>query len=152
MFRKISASLLALLGFGIAGAQAQNAPTFVQQSGSHLDAAILSQASTAAVNTALTVTLPAVSGQYHYITALTLGLCQDTTASTTLQIAVTTTNLNGWLTQIGQPSSAGRCDYFPYTYPNGLKSSAPGTATVITVAQPGAHGAPIVNVNYFVAP
>lgn len=149
MLRNILGSLLALLGLGIAGANAQTA---VQQSPSHLDAAVLTVASTAAVNTALTVTLPAVSGQYHYVTSVDLRLCEDTTASTSLQVAVTTTNLNGWLTQIGQASSAGACADFPATYPNALKSAAPGTNTVFTIGAPGAHGAAIINVNYFTAP
>ncbi len=143
MLRKFAYSILAFLGLGMGAAQAQTAVQAVPQ---HLDAAQVVQSSTAAVNTALTVTVPGIAGQFFYVTNLTLQLCQDTTASTSLQLAVTTTNLNGWLTQIGQPSSAGRCDQFPFVYPNGLKSAAAGTATVVTVGQPGTHGAAIVSI------
>lgn len=146
-FKKLALAAAALLGIGVGAVQAQ---TLTQQSPTHLDAAVLTVASTAAVNTALTLTLPAVSGQYHYITSIDLRLCQDTTASTSLQLAVTSTNLNGWLTQIGQASAAGSCSDFPSVYPNGLKSAAPGTATVVTIAQPGTHGAAIGNINYYV--
>ena len=144
--RKYLLALLTLLGMAPI-AYAQQA---VQQQPSHLDAATVTQSTTAAVNTAATLTLPAVAGKYHQISLISLMLCQDTTASTSLQLAVTSSNLGGWNTQIGQASAAGSCSQFTYQFPLGLMSSATGTATTIVIPQPGAHGAPIINAFYSV--
>ena len=145
--RKYLLAFLTLLGLAPA-AFAQQA---VQQQPSHLDAATLTQSTTAAVTTAVTLTLPAVAGKYHQISNLTLELCQDTTGSTSLQIAWTTSNLGGLNGQVGQAASAGGCTQFPFVFPLGLLSNAPGTATTISIAAPGAHAAPIINAYYSLA-
>lgn len=145
--KRILFGVLGLLGLVTSAAQAQQA---IQASPTHLDAAALIAAATAAVNTALTVTLPApASGLSQYITNININLCQDTTASTSLQLAVTSANLGGWLTQIGQASSAGACSQFNFPYPNGLKAAVPGTAVTLTIAQPGTHGAAAGTVAYY---
>ncbi len=144
--RKLFLSLLSLLGL-IGTAQAQTAIQAVPQ---HLDAATTVAAGTAAVNTAVTVTFPAVSGQFLYVSSIRLHLCQNTTGGTTLQAVFSTTNLNGWVSQVGSPNVAGQCDQFTWLYPNGLKSAAAGTATVLTIAAPGAQTAAAVTaVGYY---
>lgn len=150
MIKKLLLGLIGLLGL-VGAAQAQQAQP-VQQVPSHLDAATLVGSTSAAVNTAVTLTLAAIAGSYHYLSNLTLTLCQDTTGSTSLQLAVTSTNLGGFNTQIGQASAAGGCSSFPFQFPTLLKSSAPGTASTIVIPQPGAHGAGIINAFYEVAP
>lgn len=150
--KQLLLSVLALLGILVGATQAQAQVSDgqrVQQSPIHLDAATALVGTSAAVNTAVTLTLAAVSGQYHYIQNLTITLCQDTTASTSLQIAVSSTNVGGFTTQVGQASAAGSCSPFPFVFPTGLKSTAPGTVTTIVVAAPGAHGAAIINAAFY---
>lgn len=141
--RKYLLAFLTLLGLAPV-AFAQQA---VQQQPSHLDAATLTQSTTAAVSTAVTVTLPAVAGKYHQITALNLELASDATGAA-CNAAWSTTNLGGLNGQIGIIAGVDAVALFPFYYPTGLLSNAPGTATTVVISTQCVHGAPIINVAY----
>lgn len=142
--RKFLFALLALLGL----TQAVYAQQAAQQQPSHLDAAVLTGSTTAAVSTAVTLTLPAVAGKYHQITRIDLFSCQDSTGAANPTANWTTSNLGGLNGQVGAASAAGGCWWLPLVFPSGLLSSAPGTATTISLPVSGAHSAPIIDVYY----
>jgi len=120
-----------------------------------LRAATLHVTGTAAVNTALTITLPAVAGQFHYITSIQWHkLYSVVGVAAGAGVICTTTNLPGnpaWTTE-QNASPAGTVvkviDYQPTTP---LKSSVVNTATTIVCPlqlQTIWRG----NVSYFTAP
>lgn len=141
--RKFLFAFLTLLGL-VPAALAQQA---VQQAPSHLDAATLQQSTSAAVSTAVTLTLPAVAGKYHQIQALNLQLASDTTGGA-CNAAWSTTNLGGLNGQIGIIAGVDAQATYPFYYPTGLLSNAPGTATTVVISTQCAHGAPIIEVMY----
>lgn len=151
MIRTLLFGLLGLLG--LVTTSAVQAQQLTQQSGTHLDAATTVAAATAAVNTALTLTLSAVAGQYHYITNISVGLCNNSTGTASPIVAVSSTNLGGWLSQIGIGTGIGNCQYKDFVYgPGGLKSNAAGVATTIVVAAPATLTGAVGTVSYYTAP
>lgn len=147
MFRKIQLALLGLLGFiGVAQAQVP-----VQYSAQHLDAATGVAAATSAVNAALTLTIPAVAGQYAYVTSLTVGFCNDSTGGSEPNQALTSTNLGGLQIQYGVVTTANACmNAVNYVFPNGLKSAASGTATTIIMqASTSSHAGNTANATFY---
>jgi len=89
---------------------------------------------TAAVNTGSTLTLPAVAGQFHYITRIELvKLYSVVGVAAGAGVIVTTTNLPGSpsFTTEQLASAAGTCvQVIDYTFPgSGIKSSVVNTAT-----------------------
>lgn len=143
--RKLLLALLSVLGL----TQAVYAQQATQQAPSHLDAAILTQSTTAAVSTAVTLTLPAVAGKFHQLWALNVEVASDATGGA-CNSAWSTTNLGGLNGQIGVASGAANAAAFPFYFPTGLLSNASGTATTIVISGTAscAHGAPIINAVY----
>lgn len=116
---------------------------------------IIQEQGNAAVNTALTVTLPAAgAGLYHYITSIRLDKLYNVVGvASGAGIIVTTTNLNGleFITQqIG--SAAGTvAAAINVSYGDGLRSAVPNTDTTIT-APAQLQTIWYLTVNYYIAP
>lgn len=117
-------------------------------------AAGLVQSVTGATGAAVTATLPAVVGQFHYITLLEIHkYFTVANAASATPLVVTTTNLPGSLAfTFGQPAGAiGVTDERVYGPNSPLKSSVANTAT--TIVCPATTGIIWrVNVFYFAAP
>lgn len=92
-----------------------------------------------AANTAGTITLPGVSGQYHLIAALLFQRASSTGLAGITTLQVTTTNLNGstqW--NVGNSVGAGVTQTdVNLAFPIPLKSSVAGTNTTFVFPQPG---------------
>ena len=108
---------------------------------------------TAAANTAATATLPAVAGQFHYITGIEIMRTSTAALAGTATLVVTTTNLSGGLAwSFGNAMAAGATQRdLLVTFENPLKSSVVNTATTIVMPLPGAAVLWRANVYYFTA-
>jgi len=157
MRKILLAFLLALLP---AAAFAQSAP--VQQQSQRLDASVGTCAIATAVgatqaNDTCTITPPA--GQYVYINYLSVGACQDGTASISgIQLNFTSTNLSGWVAETSTLSAAtittnpgvNLCAYQGGALTAPLKSAAPGVAvTIVGPASTPHMSFPIIASYYF---
>lgn|SRR5574342_17920 len=106
-----------------------------------------------AANTQLTVTLPAVTGQFHYITSIELTHgCTAGVAGSAL-LTITTTNLGGLQWINGNLCNAGEehqtfIDFSGRPY----KSAVIGTASTIVFPATGVSSQSAINVYYFTAP
>jgi hypothetical protein len=109
---------------------------------------------TAATGVAVTATLPAVAGQFHYITGFTiLKYFTVANAASATPLVVTTTNLPGSLAiTFGQPlGTVGSTDFREESFSMPIKSSVVNTAT--TIVCPATTGIIWrVNVFYYAAP
>jgi hypothetical protein len=118
------------------------------------EASNLCQSATAATGTGVTVTLPAVASNFHYITLIEIHkYFTVANAASATPLVVTTTNLPGSLAfTFGQPlGTVGSTDERVYTPATPLKSSVLNTAT--TIVCPATTGIIWrINVFYFVAP
>lgn len=116
-------------------------------------AATLHVTATAAANTAITATLPAVAGQFHYITAIHLMRNATAALGGTATLIHTSANLPGspaW--SVGNAMTAGGTQLdLNYTPTTPLKSSVVNTATTITMPAPGAAVLNRINISYFTA-
>jgi len=89
---------------------------------------------TAASGTGVTITLPAVGNNYHFITFIEITkYFTAANAASATPLVVTTTNLPGSLAfTFGQPlGTIGNTDFKTWTFSNALKSSVSNTATTI---------------------
>lgn len=109
---------------------------------------------TAAANNGATCTLPAVTGQYHYITNIHCMRNATAALSGTATLIITSTNLPGnpaW--SIGNLMAAGGTQLdLNYSPTTPLKSLEPGVATTIVYPACGAAVLPRINVTYYVGP
>jgi hypothetical protein len=112
----------------------------------------LVQSVTAAANTGYTVTLPAVTGLFHYITRISQVRNATAALAGTATLVTTTTNLPGTLAwSVGNAMVAGGTQLdIDEVFTAPLKSSASGTATTIVVPAPGAAVLTRTNVYYYV--
>jgi len=156
----------ATLGLGVnplalppGAATAANQATMIanQTNGSQIIqpvASSLCQSATAATGVAVTATLPAVSGQFHYISMIQIKkYFTVANAASTTPLVVTTTNLPGSLAfTFGQPlGTVGTTDTDIFVPEAPLKSSVSNTST--TIVCPATTGIIWrVNVFYFAAP
>ena len=115
----------------------------------------LIQQSNPAVNTGATITLPAVAGQFHYITLIRISRNATAALAGTAQLQITTTNLYGLTIEVGNAMSAGGTQTDAIlNMPGGnpLKSQVVNTATTIVLPAPGAAVRWSVEVFYYAAP
>ncbi len=108
--------------------------------------------STAAANTALTVTLPAVASSFHYITRIEIARTATAALVGSATLVVTTTNLPGSLAwSFGNAMAVGgtQRDLDAILNTNPLKSLVANTATTIVAPAPGAAVLWRINVYYF---
>jgi hypothetical protein len=105
-------------------------------------------------NTAVTATLPAVAGQFHYITAIRVTRACTAALTGSAVLAITTTNLPGSMAfTAGNACPVGTTQRdVEIDFHNPLKSSAVGTATTIVCPAAGAAVVCRINVMYFSAP
>lgn len=116
---------------------------------------VLAVTTLTAANTAGTLTIPAVAGLYHYITAIRIDRINGSATAVTgsALLAYTTTNLPGTLAfSAGNAIAAGQniTDVSLDFTGNPLKSSALGTATTIVAPAAGAGVQIRVTVYYYV--
>ncbi len=132
-------SALALLA-GASQANAQVAPQFgsiVQPSSTHLDATAVVGTLATAINATTSLSFTPPSGQYLYVSEIYFNVCANGTGTAQAQVSFTTTNLPGPPAfEYSIPATANTCVQLgPFMFPNGLKSSAAGTAvTFVTPA------------------
>lgn len=105
-----------------------------------LDVSTLAVTNTGAANAAVTLTLPAETGKFHYITSLIIMRAGAAALAGTAVLVITTTNLPGSMAwSVGNAVPAGGTlidlNLMPCTP---LKSSAANTATTIVCPAPGA--------------
>ena len=119
-----------------------------------LEASTLLVTATGAANAAVTATLPAVAGEFHYITSIIIQRAGAAALAGTAALVITSTNLPGspaW--SVGNAMAAGGSstdlNFMPCTP---LKASASNTATTIVCPAPGAGVLWRVNVTYYTAP
>jgi len=99
---------------------------------SNNNAATLVVTGTAAVSTAVTITLPAVTGLFHYITAIEIFIYGTATVVSGTPGVITTTNLPGTLAfSIAGSYNSGSVDRVNYQPAFPLRSSSAGVATTI---------------------
>ena len=107
-----------------------------------------------AANTAVTVTLPAVAGQFHYLTHLVVQRTGTTALVGSAALAITTTNLPGSLAYTaGNACAIGSTNndvVLHLSFP--LKSSVVNTATTFVCPAAGAAVVCRVSVLYFTGP
>lgn len=115
---------LAVLLLAAVPAWAQGTPTAVQHTPQHLDTAVSVQHSH---TSAATITLTNDGANYIYITAIDISNCAGTAVTAAAPTFITTTGITGAPQyMLGSGSTAGLCQPFFVSFPNGLKSSSPG--------------------------
>ncbi len=119
-----------------------------------LEASTLGVTNTGAANASVTLTLPAVASEFHYITSITIQRAGAAALAGTAALVITTTNLPGSLAwSVGNAVAAGGSmtdvNLMPTTP---LKCSAANTATTIVCPVPGAGVLWRINVTYYTAP
>jgi hypothetical protein len=143
--RRLGLALALLLALAApAAAQYLGAP------GTNVNA--LYQTGISAANTALTVTLPAVAGQFHYITNLELTHSCTAGVSGSALLTITTTNLGGLQWINGNLCNAGQEHIQLYTFQPPYKSAVAGTASTIVFPAMGVAAQSAINVYYFTGP
>lgn len=112
----------------------------VQQSPQNVFTSNLVVTGTAAANTGLTITLPLVAGQFHYIDRIEIVRTATAALTGSATLVVTTTNLPGSLAwSFGNAMTAGGTQRdLDATFAVPLKSSSSGVATTIVMPVPGA--------------
>lgn len=105
-------------------------------------------------NAIVTATLPAVAGQFHYITSIQVQRTCTTAIVGTAALAITTTNLPGSLAwTAGNACAVGSTNNDVVLTPTTpLKSSTVNTATTIVCPAIGAAGLCRVTVLYYTGP
>lgn len=119
--------------------------------------ASLNQTVTGGANAIATATLPAVAGQFHYITHISIRRVATAALAGGAILAVTTTNLGARSWRTGNQASI-LADTFDegllmeadYSHP--LKSTVANTATTIVCPAAGAAVSWQINVDYYTAP
>jgi hypothetical protein len=125
-----AASVAALLSGGAAFAQQAT-----QQATQHLDASAVTASVSSAINATTSISLTPPAGQFLYLQELYMNICPNGTGTAQNQVSFTTTNLPSTPAfEYSIPATASTClQLGPFHWPNGLKSSAAGTAvTVVT--------------------
>ena len=146
----ILAGLGALVALGtpvVSWAQSSVA-TRVQQDSQILQAATAVGTS---VTSASTITITPPAGQFVYVQEVDVANCAGGTAVTAAApTTITTTNLTGSPAfTVGSGVTAGLCQPFPtVVYPNGLKSSSPGTNVTFVLPTFATNQTVRVNVAY----
>lgn len=104
---------------------------------------------TAAANTAVTLTLPAVAGQFHYITRIEIVRVATAALAGTAVLVYTSTNIpTGWARSAGNAMAAGgTVKDVDEVLENPIKSTTVNTAT--TIVAPAAGAAVIVRITAY---
>lgn len=110
----------------------------------------LAVTATAAANTGLTLTLPAVTGEVHYITSIQITRTATAALAGTATLVITSTNIGGLTWSVGNAMTAGGTQNDLVLAPrHPIQSDAPSTATTIVCPAPGAAVLWRVNVTYY---
>jgi len=103
-----------------------------------------------AANTGGTLTLPAVTGQCHFITSIQITRVATAALTGSAVLDITTTNLNGSNWKVGNAMAAGGTQNdVQLSFAQPIRSDAAGVDTTIVFPAPGAAVQWIVNVTYY---
>ena len=107
-----------------------------------------------AANTAVTATLPAVVGQFHYITSVFVHRTCTAAITGSANLNITTTNLPGAIAwSMGNACAVGSTTTaVQSSYPVPIKSSAANTASTVVCPAVGAAGLCRITVTYYTNP
>ena len=136
---------------------AQQIATLTQQSPTMLNVCTPINA-TAAVNTTVTVTIPAPpAGQYIYLCGIDITVSFDATGGTaSTNVSFTSTNLgpsgNTWAWKTSWAGTASTTIAQPFTFTLPVRATSPGTAVTIVSPAINTHGAYSITAYYYVAP
>lgn len=105
-------------------------------------------------NASVTATLPLVTGQFHYITAITITRTCTAALTGSAALAITTTNMPGSLAfTAGNACAVGSTNNdVNLMLASPIKSSVVGTATTVVCPAAGAAVVCRINVIYYAAP
>lgn len=110
----------------------------------------LAVTATAAANTAVTLTIPLVTGQSHYITAIHIQRTATAALAGTAKLEITTTNLGGINWTVGNAMAIGATQNdVVWTPSQPIQSATPGTDTTIVCPAPGAGVIWRLNIIYY---
>ena len=110
----------------------------------------LAVTATAAANTAVTLTIPAVAGEVHFIKSIQITRVATAALAGTAALQITTTNLGGLAWTVGNAMSAGGTQNDIVLTPSlPLQSDAVNTASTIVCPAPGAAVIWSLNVTYY---
>lgn len=113
--------------------------------------ATLTVTTTAAAGSGATLTLPAVTGMYHYITAIEISRNATAVLVGTATLVISTTNLPSLSWSVGNAMLAGGTQLDVQAYhANPIKSVTVGSATTIVAPAPGAAVLWRLNAYYYV--
>ena len=164
MIKRHFSAFTTALGILVGAASIALAQAPVQQAPTRLDAATGVCSTAPAINATQAVgtcTITPPSGQYVYFTYLQVANCLDGTASVSgIQLAFTSTNLNGWTAQTSTLSAATistnagtvLCDRVGGARATPLKSAQAGTAVTIVPPAQQAHSSYPIIAEYYFAP
>jgi len=127
----------------------------VQQTAKRLDAATAVAFAQAAVGSNSTATITVPTGQYAYITGVSMDTCADGTGGTALtNLNYTSTNIQStpsW--SVSFAGTANTCATpIREFYATPLKSLVPGTAVTVVSPTVGTHNQSTIRVYYYLAP
>lgn len=151
------ALLVALLGTVPLAAQQALPTTIIQQSPSLLNACT-PQNATAAVNTAVTLTIAAPpSGQYIYLCGIDITISFNTGGPTvSTNVSFTSTNIGPagatWAWKTSWAGTASTTIAQPFTFQFPIRATSPGTAVTIISPAINATAAYSITGYYYVAP
>lgn len=113
----------------------------------------LAQSAIGTTAAALTITLPLVSGQFHYITSIDIVRVSTAAVTGTAVLGITSTNLPGTLAwSTGNAIAIGALVVdVRLAFPSPIKSSVAATATTIVMPVPGTGVQWRANVTYYTA-
>lgn len=153
-------SILGLIGFLVlpATVQAQQA-TLVQGTTPATNIVLIPISATAAVNTAVTLTIPApAGGLYNYVCSLTYQVSTNATGGANTNVVTTSTNFNSFAIKFSNPTGV-NIDSGVQTVLNShgptdgcAKSAAPGVATTFVSPAGMTNQAWSWTATYFQAP
>lgn len=103
-----------------------------------------------ALNTGGTLTLPAVTGECHYITSIQITRAASAALAGSAVLDITSTNLNGLNWKVGNAMAVGGTQKdVELSFGQPIRSAAPGVASTIVFPAPGAGVQWVVNVTYY---
>lgn len=152
LMRRLALALLVCLAPAAAFAQQVSGATPVQQTATRADACVPSSA-TSAVNTVTTLTLTPPSGMFVYLCGLDLNVSNDATgAVVSTNLIWTSTNFGSWQYKYSAVNTANTNGLDKsFNWNPVVRSTAPGTALVITSPAVNLHASYTITAYYYFA-
>lgn len=104
----------------------------------------------AAINTTVTLTIPAVAGQFINVSGLDITLANDNTgAGTSVNLTWTTTNMGSWTYKFSDAGTANTMKVDHWIFGTPMKAPIAGTAVTFVSPAVNAHAIYNINACYF---